>query len=73
MKLSRLAFWKVPTLTPAEQNDQNQCVHLWTNWTEPTESTVKVGALFSPETSDHDVLLQTRKCLKCNLHQRHSA
>ena len=48
-----------------------ECDHLWTNWDNPVEVTVAIPAsMFTSESRGEIVMTQTRKCLKCNYHQR---
>ena len=66
-----LKFWKRRRVVIAPLVMGPECDHLWTNWDNPVEVTVAIPAsMFTSESRGEIVMTQTRKCLKCNYHQR---
>lgn len=64
----RLTFWKKdpPASAPA-----GECVHLWSNWSEP--ASVEVTVYSYGEAKQRDGWAQDRHCLHCNLYERRLA
>lgn len=66
--------WTKEAPTPAPSGE---CVHLWSNWSEPEEIDVRAtythGWAMNGHSEDREGLSQDRRCLHCNMYQRRLA
>lgn len=69
----RFLFWRKAAVMPS--GPSGECVHLWSNWSEPEACEVATYSLFSggDNATRRDGLKQDRKCLHCNMYERRLA